>query len=100
MREDVAELQGRLAESDFSFITDGNRSLDDEVYPRVKERYPTLCDDDYLCSDTCSGGHNQPEWKHAVRRVLDMLKNDPESRVDKHSSRGFGLSGTPRDRIR
>lgn len=93
MREDVAELQGRLAESDFSFITDGNRSLDDEVYPRVKERYPTLCDDDYLCSDTCSGGHNQPEWKHAVRRVLDMLKNDPESRVDKHSSRGVWSFG-------
>lgn len=96
MRKDVAELQGRLAESDFDFISEGNRSLNDEVYPEVKDEYPPLCDDDFLCSDTCSGGHDQPEWKHAVRRVLDRLKNNPESRVNEHPERGaweFGDSG-------
>lgn len=96
MRKDVAELQGRLAESDFGFISDGNRGLNDDIYPKVKEEYPSLCDDEFRCSDTCSGGHDQPEWKHAVRRVLDMLKNNPESRVNKHSDRGvwkFGDTG-------
>ena len=93
MRKDVAELQGRLAESDFDFVSDGNRSLNNDIYPKVKEEYPSLCDDDFLCSDTCSGGHDQPEWKHAVRRVLDMLKNNPESRVNKHSDRGVWMFG-------
>lgn len=93
MRKDVAELQGRLAESDFGFVSDGNRSLNDDIYPKVKDEYPSLCDDEFLCSDTCSGGHDQPEWKHAVRRVLDMLKNNPESRVNKHSDRGVWKFG-------
>jgi hypothetical protein len=93
MRKDVAELQGRLAESDFGFVSDGSCSLNDDIYPNVKDEYPSLCDDEFLCSDTCSGGHEQPEWKHAVRRVLDMLKNDPESRVSKHSDRGVWKFG-------
>jgi len=93
MRKDIAELQGRLADSDFGFVSDGERSLSETIYPKVNEKYPSLCDDSYLCSDTCSGGHSQPEWKHAVRRVLDMLKNSPESRVSKPSKRGVWCFG-------
>jgi putative restriction endonuclease len=93
MRKDVAELQGRLAESEFGFVPDGERSLNGDIYSGTREEYPSLCDDDYLCSDSCSGGHDQPEWKHAVRRVLDMLKNSPESRVNEHDKRGVWRFG-------
>lgn len=33
-----------------------------------------LCNDSYLYSDNSGSGHNQPEWKHAVRRALQRLK--------------------------
>ncbi len=45
------------------------------IYLAVKTEFPDLCDDNYLCSENCRNGHNQPEWNHAVRRALTWLKS-------------------------
>jgi hypothetical protein len=47
-----------------------------DIYLSVKDKYGYLCDESYLCADNCGSGHNQPEWKHAVRRSLERLKTN------------------------
>lgn len=51
------------------------------IYELVKDAYPHLCDDEYLCSECCKCGTNQPEWKHRVRTALGSLKGKGD--VDK-----------------
>lgn len=72
-RPDLKQLYQELLDSKFRFMSRGEQHLHD-VYQAVKERFPDLCDDTYLCRDNCSRGHDQPEWKHTVRKALDRLK--------------------------
>jgi len=71
--KEIRKLYGALVESSFNIVPVGQFHIQD-IYRKVKGNYPTLCDDQYLCANNCSSGHNQPEWKHAVRRALYELK--------------------------
>jgi hypothetical protein len=84
-REDVRELGRRLRHDDFDFLPPGEYSIDD-IYRAVQQRYPELCDDEYRCSENCHGGHDQPEWFHAVRRAIDAL--DGKGRMSSTGRRG------------
>lgn len=79
-RADVAELYSRLTTDEFAMLDEGIHSLDD-IYTAVRDQYPALCDDAFLCRESCQGGHDQPEWKHVVRKALDALKRRGPSRV-------------------
>jgi len=48
----------------------------------VRETHSDLCDDSYRCDDVCSNGTDQPEWKHAVRRVRQELNQHDGSRIN------------------
>jgi hypothetical protein len=72
-RQPERDLLRQLKDSNFDFMPRGIIKMD-EIYHHVKENYPTLCDDEYLCSTNCSNGDNQPEWKHAVRTLLNQYK--------------------------
>lgn len=100
MRQDIESLERELRESDFDFIPKGNHDLSGVVYPLVKSEFAKICDDTFRCRDNCSSGHDQPEWKHAVRRVLDEKKHDPSSRVKPDPKRGswsFGARNQDRE---
>ena len=73
-RPDLQKLYQTLAGNRLSFIRKGEYHLH-EIYNAVRQSYQELCDDNYLCSENCSSGHNQPEWNHVVRRVLEELKS-------------------------
>jgi hypothetical protein len=84
-RQDLTELYSILMDSRFEFMGLGEVLLA-TIYTTIKNRYPELCDDSYLCSVNCQSGHNQPEWRHVVRTALTDLKK-----------RGQGIaSGTSR----
>lgn len=89
MPQKLKKLQSRLGDSDFRFISSGERDLSGEVYPAVKEKYPQLCDESIKCSDICSGGSGAPEWKHRVRTVLHRLAGESNSRVEKSDKHGY-----------
>jgi len=72
-RHDIQKLGQELRNTEFRFMARGEHHLH-IIYRAVKTEFPDLCDDNYLCSENCSKGHNQPEWNHAVRRTLDQLK--------------------------
>lgn len=74
-------LYSKLIEEQFRFLN-GVYATDD-IYNEVKNRYPALCDDEYLCIQNCKSGHNQPEWKHRVRSALFRLK---EKEIIKYDS--------------
>lgn len=85
-RADLQTLYQYLIHDRFSFMTQGEHSLDD-LYRGVKSRYHNVCDDSYLCRDNCSRGHNQPEWQHTVRKSLDALKR--KGVVSRGSRKGY-----------
>ncbi|WP_152040274.1 HNH endonuclease [Salinigranum salinum] len=89
MRDDVRALQDRLLETELLCVPSGTRDTTEEVYPAVKSAYPDLCDDDYLCSEVCDGGTDQPEWMHATRRVQQQLKRKENSRVERRDGSWF-----------
>jgi hypothetical protein len=67
------ELSRLLRESQMDFL--GNDEIHiTRIYELVKNQYPNLCDDDYLCSENCSNGNNQAQWQHVVRGVLGIFK--------------------------
>ncbi len=70
-RADLRDLYHQLTTSKFGFVGNGEHSLED-VYRAVKTRFPALCDDGYLCRDNCAHGHDQPEWRHTVRKALNI----------------------------
>ena len=78
-------LYQELVRSRFTFVGRGELDLA-VIYGATKREYPALCDDSYSCRDNCSGGHDQPEWKHVVRKALDRLKN--QGRVFRGNRRG------------
>lgn len=93
MRDDIRELQDVLKKTDMACVPAGKRSTADEVYELVSRSYPDLCDDSHRCSDTCKEGTDQPEWKHAVRRVQQQLARQSESRVSRHEDHGYWSYG-------
>jgi hypothetical protein len=72
-KEKLKNLSKALTASEFSFIARGMLSTSD-IQNAVKDKYPELCNDKYLCIEHCHSGHNQPEWRHKVRGCLDSLK--------------------------
>jgi len=68
-RRDVHELGMVLTATDLSCVPDGEHHID-SIYAFVQSHHRSLCDDTYRCAQNCHRGHQQPEWKHAVRRVL------------------------------
>lgn len=62
-----------LRDTELSFLSNDPIHIED-IYQDIQQRYPELCDDNYLCSDNCLSGNNQPEWKHMVRSVINTLR--------------------------
>lgn len=73
-RQIEKDLCREIKDSSFNFIPRGYVTIE-TIYELVQHNYPNLCDDNYLCSTHCTGGSNQPEWKHGVRSVLNQLKS-------------------------
>lgn len=69
----VRQLYDNLIQTQLNFIPPGSYDTR-QIYLAIQEMYPELCNDNYLCINNCNSGHNNPEWKHAVRRVLNRLK--------------------------
>lgn len=84
----VSLLRSHLLETDFSCVPAGQQSISDGVYPSVKDAYPGLCNDDFLCSEAHDTGRDYPEWKHIVREALYQLADNPDSRVHRVKQRG------------
>ncbi len=82
-RPDISDLYQELRRTRFGFVPQGEHHLHD-VYRAVKARYPSLCDDRFLCSDNCASGHQRPEWQHVVRRALQAEKG-PSGQVERGS---------------
>jgi|1048.fasta_scaffold02471_8 hypothetical protein len=72
-RQPERDLYRQVKDSNFDFMPRGVFNMD-EIYHHVKENYPNLCDDEYLCSTHCSNGLSQAEWKHVIRQVLSNIK--------------------------
>lgn len=67
------KLYGALLESDREFL--GHDPIkSDEIYALVKNHFPDLCDDDYICPHYGNQRTYQPEWQHEVRNALNRLK--------------------------
>jgi predicted HNH restriction endonuclease len=88
-RKDLRELYKYLVRTRFGFLPPGEHHLR-QIYKAVKDRYPDLCDDAFLCITNCRNGYNSPEWRHVVRKALNNLK-DSGGRIDKGLQRGFWL---------
>ncbi len=66
-------LSDELKDSEFAFLGTNPIHLI-QIYEQVKNRFPDLCDDEYLCSTHCKSGNNLPEWKHVVRGDMQFMK--------------------------
>jgi hypothetical protein len=67
------ELIETLRENELDFIPRGIFHIQ-EIYDFIKNEFPHLCDDNYLCNQHCKSVDTQPEWKHTVRTLLETLK--------------------------
>jgi len=76
--DELTTLYHNLCESQFGFVPRGEHHIHD-IYSLVKNSYPKLCNDSYLCSENCKSGHDRPEWQHRVRAALDYLKRTATS---------------------
>jgi len=88
MRDDIRELQDVLLATQFACVPPGVQSTADDIYPAVEREYPDLCDDDLRCDEVCASGADQPEWKHAVRRVQQQLGRQANTRLTPHDAHG------------
>lgn len=88
MRDDIRELQNTLTATEFACIPPGVQSTSEDIYPAVQTTYPDLCDDDLRCDNVCANGADQPEWKHAVRRVQQQLGRQDNTRITSHDAHG------------
>ena len=81
MRDDIRELQNTLTATELACVPPGVQSTSEDIYPAIQTTYPDLCDDDLRWDDVCANGADQPEWKHAVRRVQQQLGRKNNTRV-------------------
>jgi hypothetical protein len=87
--ETETQLSLELSLADYNFMEHGSHRLT-QVYQRVYETFPDLCNNDFLCCDCCGGRHTDPEWHHIVRTSLSSSKDKEFSRVQKRAnSRGY-----------
>lgn len=90
-RENLKTLYHDLRESRFDFVPRGEHNIRD-VYTFVKDRFPELCDDSYLCSENCKSGYNSPEWKHKVRTALwDLKRHANDAAVAPYADYGYSV---------
>jgi hypothetical protein len=80
-------LRGRR----FDFVPAGEQNLQ-AVFSFVRERYPELCNDEYLCSACHKKGSHVPEWQNVVRGVLNHFRSRGGP-VSKGHSQGLWLFG-------
>lgn len=45
-----------------------------DMYAAVKNQFPNLCDDDFICPHYSKQHTNQPEWQHVVRKFRERMK--------------------------
>ena len=88
MRDDIRELQNTLTATELACVPPGVQSTSEDIYPAVQTTYPDLCDEDLRCDDVCANGADQPEWKHAVRRVQQQLGRQNNTRITPHDAHG------------
>lgn len=88
MRDDICELQNTLTATEFACVPPGVKSTSEDIYPAVQTTHPALCDEDLRCDDVCANGADQPEWKHAVRRVQQQLGRGDDTRITPHDAHG------------
>jgi len=79
-------LYKTLKENELDFIPRGIYHIQ-ELYDFIKNEYPHLCDDNYLCIQNCKSGGNSSEWKHVVRSFLGNCKKN--NKILKMPERGF-----------
>ncbi len=85
-----SELYKNLGIDDFCFIEAGRRHMSD-IKEAVRNRYPDLCDDEFLCINCCEKGSRNPEWHHIIRASLGIQKNKITSRVREDNDRGYWI---------
>ena len=68
-------LYQSLIETNFDFIERGEHRIT-EIYEKVHDRFPELCDDGYACPHL--PGTTQTEWTHTVRRAIQCCKSKGE----------------------
>ncbi len=83
----LSKLYHVLHASQFDFLGKGEFHIR-TIYSEVKNRYPDLCDDTYLCSMNGQVKSNQPAWKHTVRTVLNDLKRQEVGIFPKNGANG------------
>jgi hypothetical protein len=83
---ELEQLYRALMHTRFACVPRGEHTLR-EVYSAVQSQYPTLCDNNFLCSTNCRSGHKHPEWQHVVRKALHALKKRGSNAVV-HAQRG------------
>lgn len=71
--ENIIQLRYLISENRFRYLGAGEYHIN-EIYETIKDQYPHLCDDNYLCRDHCRSKHIDPEWHHAVRTKLQQFK--------------------------
>jgi hypothetical protein len=90
--QQVRELYSNLLEARFSFMGEGEFRLQ-EIYSAVQKKYSYLCDDSFICCESCRSSQDRtPEWQHRVRTVLGGLK-DKKRNVKKGGNRGYWIIG-------
>lgn len=72
-RETTKKLSKILNETNMGCMSTGIYSIQ-EIYVRVKEQYSSLCNDKYLCIESCKSGHKSPEWQHIIRTNIQTMK--------------------------
>jgi hypothetical protein len=92
IKENLSELYENLIKEEFAFLGQGEFELR-TIYSKVKDRYPDLCDDNFMCIQCCKNGNkNDPEWHHRIRAALGSLK-DAGRNVKKGVARNFWKIG-------
>lgn len=69
----VRRLYNELITSKMGFIPRGDQDVK-LVYKLIRNKYPELCNDRYLCSKHHPPGMDKPEWKHVVQAALQVMK--------------------------
>jgi hypothetical protein len=69
----IKQLRDSISEDEFRFFKAGEYQII-EIYEIIRNQYPDLCNDNYLCRDHCQTKHKDPEWHHVVRSKLQMFK--------------------------
>jgi len=92
VRKKLSNLYSNLIQNEFRFLGKGEFDLQ-TILSAVKKRFSNLCDDNYMCYQSCShGAKNTPEWQHRVRAALGRLK-DTERNVRKGVARNYWVIG-------